>query len=96
MIQVQPCLTAPLFDFRSAQTDEEPPQSRSRHLSFPQKPTSLLLIPSDRLRADVPLVLPQESERKGLMEKIHMVQEIIITVQNLLDEIASFGERIKK
>ncbi|XP_040912784.1 multiple C2 and transmembrane domain-containing protein 2-like isoform X2 [Toxotes jaculatrix] len=37
----------------------------------------------------------KESERKGLMEKIHMVQETIITLQNLLDEIASFGERIK-
>uniref|UniRef100_H3D2W9 Multiple C2 domains, transmembrane 2b n=1 Tax=Tetraodon nigroviridis TaxID=99883 RepID=H3D2W9_TETNG len=37
----------------------------------------------------------KEAERKGLMEKIHMVQEIIITVQNLLDTIASFGERIK-
>uniref|UniRef100_A0A4W6G3B5 Multiple C2 domains, transmembrane 2b n=1 Tax=Lates calcarifer TaxID=8187 RepID=A0A4W6G3B5_LATCA len=36
-----------------------------------------------------------ESERKGLMEKIHMVQETIITLQNLLDEIACFGERIK-
>lgn len=38
----------------------------------------------------------KESERKGLMEKIHMVQETIITLQNLLDEIACFGERIKK
>ncbi|XP_042583140.1 multiple C2 and transmembrane domain-containing protein 2-like isoform X1 [Cyprinus carpio] len=37
----------------------------------------------------------KESERKGLMEKIHMVQEIVITVQNLLEAIASFGERIK-
>ncbi|KAG7236961.1 hypothetical protein INR49_032968 [Caranx melampygus] len=37
----------------------------------------------------------KESERKGLMEKIHMVQETVIMVQNLLDEIASFGERIK-
>ncbi|KAM3877092.1 multiple C2 and transmembrane domain-containing protein 2-like [Diretmus argenteus] len=37
----------------------------------------------------------KESERRGLMEKIHMVQEIIITVQNLLEEIACFGERIK-
>ncbi|XP_026149166.1 multiple C2 and transmembrane domain-containing protein 2 isoform X2 [Mastacembelus armatus] len=37
----------------------------------------------------------KESERRGLMEKIHMVQETIITLQNLLDEIASFGERIK-
>uniref|UniRef100_A0A8C4H1F2 C2 domain-containing protein n=1 Tax=Dicentrarchus labrax TaxID=13489 RepID=A0A8C4H1F2_DICLA len=36
-----------------------------------------------------------ESEKKGLMEKIHMIQETIITLQNLLDEIASFGERIK-
>ncbi|XP_011607838.2 multiple C2 and transmembrane domain-containing protein 2 isoform X1 [Takifugu rubripes] len=37
----------------------------------------------------------KESERKGLIEKIHMVQETIITLQNLLDAIASFGERIK-
>ncbi|KAM3625503.1 uncharacterized protein V6R79_013103 [Siganus canaliculatus] len=37
----------------------------------------------------------KESERRGLMEKIHMVQEIIVTLQNLLDEIACFGERIK-
>ncbi|XP_067105611.1 multiple C2 and transmembrane domain-containing protein 2 [Osmerus mordax] len=37
----------------------------------------------------------KESERRGLMEKIHMVQETVITVQNLLEEIACFGERIK-
>lgn len=37
----------------------------------------------------------KESERRGLMEKIHMVQETIITLQNLLDEIACLGERIK-
>ncbi|XP_060924742.1 multiple C2 and transmembrane domain-containing protein 2 isoform X2 [Limanda limanda] len=37
----------------------------------------------------------KESERKGLMEKIHMVQDTIITLQNLLDTIACFGERIK-
>ncbi|XP_041639957.1 multiple C2 and transmembrane domain-containing protein 2-like isoform X2 [Cheilinus undulatus] len=37
----------------------------------------------------------KESERRGLMEKIHMVQETIITLQTLLDEIACFGERIK-
>uniref|UniRef100_A0A8D3E326 C2 domain-containing protein n=1 Tax=Scophthalmus maximus TaxID=52904 RepID=A0A8D3E326_SCOMX len=36
-----------------------------------------------------------ESERRGLMEKIHMVQDTIITLQNLLDEMACFGERIK-
>ncbi|XP_064191676.1 multiple C2 and transmembrane domain-containing protein 2-like [Anguilla rostrata] len=37
----------------------------------------------------------KESEKKGLMEKIHMVQEIVITVQNILEEIACFGERVK-
>ncbi|CAJ1048487.1 multiple C2 and transmembrane domain-containing protein 2 isoform X2 [Xyrichtys novacula] len=37
----------------------------------------------------------KESERRGLMEKIHMVQETIITLQTLLDAIACFGERIK-
>ncbi|XP_030232523.1 multiple C2 and transmembrane domain-containing protein 2 isoform X3 [Gadus morhua] len=37
----------------------------------------------------------EEAEKKGLMEKIHMVQDTIITVQNFLDEIACFGERIK-
>ncbi|XP_029937579.1 multiple C2 and transmembrane domain-containing protein 2-like isoform X2 [Myripristis murdjan] len=37
----------------------------------------------------------KESERRGLMEKIHMVQETILTVQNLLEQIACFGERIK-
>lgn len=41
-------------------------------------------------------VLLQESERRGLIDKIHMVQDTIITLQNLLDAIASFGERIKK
>uniref|UniRef100_A0A8B9L3Z8 C2 domain-containing protein n=1 Tax=Astyanax mexicanus TaxID=7994 RepID=A0A8B9L3Z8_ASTMX len=41
------------------------------------------------------LELVRESERKGLIEKIHMVQEIVITVQNLLEEIACFAERIK-
>ncbi|XP_036399869.1 multiple C2 and transmembrane domain-containing protein 2-like [Megalops cyprinoides] len=37
----------------------------------------------------------QESEKRGLIEKIHMVQELVVTVQNLLEEIACFGERIK-
>ncbi|XP_024863724.1 multiple C2 and transmembrane domain-containing protein 2-like isoform X2 [Kryptolebias marmoratus] len=37
----------------------------------------------------------KETERKGLIDKIHMVQDIIITVQNLLDDIACLGERIK-
>ncbi|KAM6942732.1 multiple C2 and transmembrane domain-containing protein 2 [Xenentodon cancila] len=37
----------------------------------------------------------KESERRGLIEKFHMIQDTIITFQNLLDEIACFGERIK-
>ncbi|XP_062998513.1 multiple C2 and transmembrane domain-containing protein 2 isoform X2 [Elgaria multicarinata webbii] len=37
----------------------------------------------------------KESEKKGLIERIHMVQDIVITVQTLLEEIASFAERIK-
>ncbi|XP_032850158.1 multiple C2 and transmembrane domain-containing protein 2 isoform X2 [Tyto alba] len=37
----------------------------------------------------------KESEKKGLIDRIHMVQEIIIAVQSFLEEIASFGERIK-
>uniref|UniRef100_A0A6Q2XME5 C2 domain-containing protein n=1 Tax=Esox lucius TaxID=8010 RepID=A0A6Q2XME5_ESOLU len=37
----------------------------------------------------------KDSEKRGLMEKIHMVQETVVTVQNLLEEIACFGERIK-
>ncbi|XP_016347768.1 multiple C2 and transmembrane domain-containing protein 2-like [Sinocyclocheilus anshuiensis] len=37
----------------------------------------------------------KESEKKGLMEKIHMVQEIVLTVQNILDEVACIGERVK-
>jgi len=40
--------------------------------------------------------LLKESEKKGLMDKIHMVQDTILIVQNVLDEVASFGERIKK
>ncbi|XP_062404869.1 multiple C2 and transmembrane domain-containing protein 2 isoform X2 [Sardina pilchardus] len=37
----------------------------------------------------------EKEEKRGLVEKFHMVQEIVITVQNILEEIASFGERIK-
>uniref|UniRef100_A0AAR2LIV9 C2 domain-containing protein n=1 Tax=Pygocentrus nattereri TaxID=42514 RepID=A0AAR2LIV9_PYGNA len=36
-----------------------------------------------------------ESEKRGLMEKIHMVQEIVLTVQNILEEVACIGERVK-
>ncbi|XP_060223314.1 multiple C2 and transmembrane domain-containing protein 2 isoform X1 [Meriones unguiculatus] len=37
----------------------------------------------------------KESEKKGIIERIYMVQDIVSTVQNILEEAASFGERIK-
>ncbi|XP_040825006.1 multiple C2 and transmembrane domain-containing protein 2 isoform X2 [Ochotona curzoniae] len=37
----------------------------------------------------------KESEKKGFIERIYMVQDIVSTVQNILEEVASFGERIK-
>ncbi|XP_061670855.1 multiple C2 and transmembrane domain-containing protein 2-like isoform X2 [Syngnathoides biaculeatus] len=37
----------------------------------------------------------KESERRGLMQKIHMVQDVLISLQNFLDAVANFGERIK-
>ncbi|XP_062060526.1 multiple C2 and transmembrane domain-containing protein 2 isoform X2 [Lepus europaeus] len=37
----------------------------------------------------------QESEKKGFIERIYMVQDIVSTVQNILEEVACFGERIK-
>lgn len=30
------------------------------------------------------------------MDKIHMVQEVVLVVQKVLEEIANIGERIKK
>ncbi|XP_045893376.1 multiple C2 and transmembrane domain-containing protein 2 [Micropterus dolomieu] len=37
----------------------------------------------------------KESGKKGLMDKIHMVQEVVLAVQNVLEEIAMIGERLK-
>ncbi|XP_035012108.1 multiple C2 and transmembrane domain-containing protein 2 isoform X1 [Hippoglossus stenolepis] len=37
----------------------------------------------------------KESGKKGLMDKIHMVQEVVLVVQNVLDEISNIGERFK-
>ncbi|XP_044878270.1 multiple C2 and transmembrane domain-containing protein 1 isoform X4 [Mauremys mutica] len=36
-----------------------------------------------------------DSERKGFMNKLYAIQEVCVSVQNVLDEVASFGERIK-
>lgn len=38
----------------------------------------------------------QDSERKGFMNKLYAIQDVCISVQNALDEVASYGERIKK
>uniref|UniRef100_A0A3B4B5T9 C2 domain-containing protein n=1 Tax=Periophthalmus magnuspinnatus TaxID=409849 RepID=A0A3B4B5T9_9GOBI len=37
----------------------------------------------------------QDASRKGLMDKIHMVQEVVLVVQNVLEELANIGERVK-
>ncbi|XP_026220935.1 multiple C2 and transmembrane domain-containing protein 2 isoform X2 [Anabas testudineus] len=37
----------------------------------------------------------KEAGKKGLMDKIHMVQEVVLAVQNALEEIANIGERVK-
>ncbi|XP_047446790.1 multiple C2 and transmembrane domain-containing protein 1 isoform X4 [Mugil cephalus] len=36
-----------------------------------------------------------DSERKGFMNKIYAIQDVCISVQNALDDVASYGERIK-
>lgn len=38
----------------------------------------------------------QDSEPKGFMDKLYAIQDVFISVQNALDEVASFGERVKK
>lgn len=37
----------------------------------------------------------KESEKKGFLDKFYAIQDVIITVQSTLDEVACFGERIK-
>uniref|UniRef100_A0A3P8P5D4 C2 domain-containing protein n=1 Tax=Astatotilapia calliptera TaxID=8154 RepID=A0A3P8P5D4_ASTCA len=36
-----------------------------------------------------------DSEPKGFMDKLYAIQDVFISVQNALDEVASFGERVK-
>lgn len=38
----------------------------------------------------------QDSEPKGFMDKLYAIQDVFISVQSALDEVASYGERIKK
>uniref|UniRef100_A0A3Q1HVZ5 C2 domain-containing protein n=2 Tax=Anabas testudineus TaxID=64144 RepID=A0A3Q1HVZ5_ANATE len=37
----------------------------------------------------------KESEPKGFMDKLYAIQDVFISVQSALDEVASYGERIK-
>ncbi|XP_035524482.1 multiple C2 and transmembrane domain-containing protein 1 isoform X1 [Morone saxatilis] len=37
----------------------------------------------------------KESEHRGFMDKLYAIQDVFISVQNALDEVASHGERIK-
>ncbi|XP_038164941.1 multiple C2 and transmembrane domain-containing protein 1-like isoform X5 [Cyprinodon tularosa] len=37
----------------------------------------------------------KDSEHKGFMDKLYAIQEVFISVQSALDEVASFGERLK-
>ncbi|XP_029377993.1 multiple C2 and transmembrane domain-containing protein 2 isoform X1 [Echeneis naucrates] len=37
----------------------------------------------------------KEAGKKGLMDKIYMVQEVVLVVQNVLEELANIGERVK-
>ncbi|MFT7817711.1 multiple C2 and transmembrane domain-containing protein 1-like isoform X2 [Arapaima gigas] len=37
----------------------------------------------------------KDSERKGFIDKLYAIQDVCISVQNALDEVASYGERIK-
>uniref|UniRef100_A0A8C9RIR8 Multiple C2 and transmembrane domain containing 1 n=1 Tax=Scleropages formosus TaxID=113540 RepID=A0A8C9RIR8_SCLFO len=37
----------------------------------------------------------EDSERKGFMDKLYAIQDVCISVQSALDEVASYGERIK-
>uniref|UniRef100_A0A667Y2R0 Multiple C2 and transmembrane domain containing 1 n=1 Tax=Myripristis murdjan TaxID=586833 RepID=A0A667Y2R0_9TELE len=36
-----------------------------------------------------------DSERKGFMDKLYAIQDVFISVQTTLDDVASYGERIK-
>uniref|UniRef100_A0A8B9HWP1 Multiple C2 domains, transmembrane 1a n=1 Tax=Astyanax mexicanus TaxID=7994 RepID=A0A8B9HWP1_ASTMX len=37
----------------------------------------------------------KDSEKKGFMNKLYAIQDVCISVQSALDEVASYGERIK-
>uniref|UniRef100_A0A8D3CTB3 Multiple C2 and transmembrane domain containing 1 n=1 Tax=Scophthalmus maximus TaxID=52904 RepID=A0A8D3CTB3_SCOMX len=53
----------------------------------------ILIASGKDTRQDV--VSNPDSERKGFMNKLYAIQDVCISVQNALDEVASYGERIK-
>ncbi|KAJ8285476.1 hypothetical protein GJAV_G00027220 [Gymnothorax javanicus] len=67
--------------------------------SFPSEGASL---PASRILEDILaswhfewIHVMVDSERKGFMNKLYAIQDVCISVQNALDEVASYGERIK-
>uniref|UniRef100_A0A8C1NKT8 Multiple C2 domains, transmembrane 1b n=1 Tax=Cyprinus carpio TaxID=7962 RepID=A0A8C1NKT8_CYPCA len=61
-------------------------------------PLSLLLLLTRNYFLNLPCACAfkqQDSEKRGFLDKFYAVQDVILTVQNALDEVASFGERVK-
>uniref|UniRef100_A0A7N8Y4J9 Multiple C2 domains, transmembrane 1b n=1 Tax=Mastacembelus armatus TaxID=205130 RepID=A0A7N8Y4J9_9TELE len=46
-------------------------------------------------RETAEMVRKRDSEPKGFMDKLYAIQDVFISVQSALDEVASYGERIK-
>lgn len=67
----------------------------SHHLLLPHPHPRLLSFSLSPSPTSLSLLL-QDSERKGFMNKLYAIQDVCISVQNALDEVASYGERIKK
>ncbi|CAB1319380.1 unnamed protein product, partial [Coregonus sp. 'balchen'] len=42
-----------------------------------------------------PTLSQSDPERKSFINKLYAIQDVCISVQNALDEVASYGERIK-
>uniref|UniRef100_A0A672M6L5 Multiple C2 and transmembrane domain containing 1 n=1 Tax=Sinocyclocheilus grahami TaxID=75366 RepID=A0A672M6L5_SINGR len=70
---------------------------RERELTKPLMHLMLFQLCGNAFAQPVSLSLSffQDSERKGFMNKLYAIQDVCISVQNALDEVASYGERIK-
>ncbi|CAG00396.1 unnamed protein product, partial [Tetraodon nigroviridis] len=75
----------PEFENRPAQPDWAQPNPGSRI-----EPHSLRFVWVTNEKQMDP-----DSERKGFMNKLYAIQDVCISVQNALDDVASYGERIK-